>query len=297
MAHPNEPPSRLVRLRRAARAFAVAPHFAPETARSLASLGVRAAWPRMPGTIHHSGQGYLRSRAAPLGAATPRTVAAVLGLFPASIVAEAFALGPDTSPTDLLAARADAAEAYLTRVLGPVTDDVRAAGVALERAVEHLDVSARPLYAALAERPWPRAPWQAVWHGAVLLFEHHRAGLLGAAARELNARELVIIRALANGDDADAVLRELGWAEPDCRDAWADLAARRLVLDGALTPEGDELWWGLRIDAARSSREVAIRLLPRDDDLAMTLTAASADLWADPDVATAIQGNPALTIC
>lgn len=163
-------------------------YFAPEATQRYADLGLKGYW-----------MGYFASRSAALGPADPQVVTALFHGFAPSRVARAL---PDAwslaSPTDILAARQDAATEVLTRVLEQVEGEVDVARTAdaLQNLSTLLDLAGRPLAAAHRAAPVPTDPVGRLWHAATVLREYRgdshvavltAAGLGGAEANALSA--------------------------------------------------------------------------------------------------------------
>jgi hypothetical protein len=212
-------------------------YFAPETEQELTRVGLRAG-PMC----------YFAGRAAPMGAVGSGVVAATFYNFNPALVArcipEAWGLA---SPDVVVGARFAAADAALTRLLGPdVTGsaDMTALAVALREAVSACAPEGRPLYAGLADLDWPDAPHLVMWHAASLLREHRGDGHIWAlACAGLSGIEALVTHvATTKGFNPAFALSSRGWSQEEWDSAVSGLAARGL-LDGAggLTPAGHEL--------------------------------------------------------
>ncbi|MEV0266744.1 hypothetical protein AB0I49_36095 [Streptomyces sp. NPDC050617] len=226
-------------------------YFSPDLAGALTALGIdddRAA--------------YFAGRGAAFGRVGAGVVSASFFSFNHELVARHVPRVWDTvSPEDVLAARLDAADATLRRLLGDEAlasaEMAEAAELAL-RAAEACSRAARPLYAAHADLPVPGAPHLAYWHAATLLREHRGDGHLMALVRAgLDPVEaLVSHTASAQGMNPEWVLSTRGWTDADWAAAQDRLRGRGLLdSDGELTPEGVTLRADLedetdRLDAA-----------------------------------------------
>jgi hypothetical protein len=212
-------------------------YFAPETEQELTRVGLREG--RMC---------YFAGRAAPMGAVSSGVVAATFYNFNPALVArslpEAWELA---SPDVVIGARFAAADAALTRLLGPdVTGsaDMAALGEALRDAVSACEPEGRPLYAGHADLDWPDAPHLVMWHAASLLREHRGDGHIWAlAVAGLSGIEALVTHvATAKGFNPAFALSSRGWSQDEWDSAVSGLAARGLLDgDGALTPAGQEL--------------------------------------------------------
>lgn len=212
-------------------------YFAPEAERELTRVGLRAG--RMC---------YFAGRAAPMGAVSSGVVAATFYNFNPALVArsipEAWELA---SPAVVIGARFAAADAVLTRLLGPdVTGsaDMAALAEALRDAVSACEPDGRPLYAGHADLDWPDAPHLVMWHAASLLREHRGDGHIWAlACAGLSGIEALVTHvATAKGFNPEFALSSRGWSQDEWDGAVSGLAARGLLdRDGALTEAGQEL--------------------------------------------------------
>jgi hypothetical protein len=212
-------------------------YFVPEAPQRYAALGVGP------------GEGYFAARAAAFGPVGAGVVAATFYNFNPEVVARALpAVWERTTPAAMLEARLAAADAALTRGLGPDTiasREVAEAAALARRAAEGAAAfpHGRPLYAAVAELPWPEQPHLVLWHAQMLLREFrgdgHVATLLTAGVSGLEAVRLHV----AGGEMAERFLRvSRGWSQAAWHAATEDLRVRGLLDDdGGLTDAGREL--------------------------------------------------------
>jgi hypothetical protein len=207
-------------------------YFAPEATERYAALGVEGR------------DGYFASRSAPMGPVTADVVVATFFNFRPSIVHHALpAAWTRTTPVAMLAARLDAIDHALRRLLGDALDQpaIAAAAVATRRAAEACGSPAgRPLYAGHASLPWPDAPHLALWHAISVLREFrgdgHVACLVDAG---IDGCEALVLHA-ATGDVPRALLRATrAWTDDEWSAAVDRLASRGLVdADGSFTAAG-----------------------------------------------------------
>ncbi|QTD96238.1 SCO6745 family protein [Streptomyces cyanogenus] len=211
-------------------------YFAPEAHRAAEGLGLRGFW-----------MGYFALRAAPLGAAPPSVVTGCFYVFHPARVARAL---PDAwsyaAPADALAARQEAMDAAMTRVLGADTVASAAFAEAADLAWEAAagaDTAGRVLGAANQALERPDRPTARLWQALTTLREHrgdsHVAVLVGLG---IGPVEAMVLKAAA-GESDGAFLRETRrWPQEDWAAAEARLrAAGRLAADGSLTPAGAAL--------------------------------------------------------
>jgi len=192
-------------------------YFVPEARDAYAELGVTE---RM--------MGYFGSRAAPMGAVAAEVVIATFFNFHPKLITDRVpAVWEITSPTELLDARLQAADAYLRRILGDEIEssaEVEEAAALARRAAEACTPEGRPLFAGHASLPWPLQPHLVLWHAITLLREYRGDGHIAAMTVEgLDGCQALITHGAA-GDIAPNVLQSSRqW--PD--DEW-DAALQRL---------------------------------------------------------------------
>jgi len=212
-------------------------YFAPETERELTRVGLQAGQ-----------MCYFAGRAAPMGAVGSGVVTATFYNFSPCLVARYIPAAWElASPYAVVGARFAAADAALTRLLGPdVTGsaDMTALAAALRDAATGCDAEGRPLYAGHADLDSPGAPHLVMWHAATLLREHrgdgHSCALAGAGLSGIEA--LVTHVATGKGFNPEFARESRGWSQDEWDDAVGGLAARGVLDgDGALTPAGHEL--------------------------------------------------------
>ena len=212
-------------------------YFAPETEQELTRAGLRAG--RMC---------YFAGRAAPMGAVGASVVTATFYNFSPGLVARSIPAAWElASPEAIVSARLAAADAALTRLLGPdVTGsaDMAAMAALLREAASACSAEGRPLYAGHADLSWPDAPHLVMWHAVSLLREHrgdgHTCALSCAGLSGIEA--LVTHTATGKGFTREFALASRGWSQDEWNSAISGLAARGLLDgQGALTPAGRAL--------------------------------------------------------
>jgi len=233
-------------------------YFVPEAADAYARLGITGR------------SGYFASRAAPMGAVSADVVVSTFYNFNPELVHAAIPQSWElATPAQLVAARFNAADAAIRRILGDGVVDsedmVRAAVLARTAADAAAErVEGRPLAAGHSDVAWPEEPHLVLWHAQSILREFRGDGLTGlealvthAAAGEVPGQVLRATRAWSDEAWAGAVaqLRMRGWLEPGDElafTAWG-AAQRRAIEDGtdalAATPYetlGDEACTELR---------------------------------------------------
>ena len=212
-------------------------YFVPETEQQLTGVGLRAG--RMC---------YFAGRAAPMGAVSGSVVAATFYNFSPSLIARSIPASWElASPDVVIAARFAAADAALTRLLGPEvieSQDMIALAELLRDAVSACSPEGRPLYAGHADVKWPEAPHLVMWHATSLLREHRGDGHIAAlACAGLSGIEALVTHcATGTGFTPELARATRGWSQAEWDSAVGGLAARGLLDEqGELTPVGREL--------------------------------------------------------
>ncbi len=206
-------------------------YFVPETEQKLTEAGLR------PGRMC-----YFAGRSAAMGAVTAAVVTATFYNFDPGLVRRhiprAWTLA---SPADILAARLEAVDLALRRLLGADligSAEVAEAAVLARRATEACGPEGRPLFAAHAELDWPGPPHLQLWHAITLLREHrgdgHLAALLG---QHLNGIDAIVSHTATGRGFLEPAAKALrGWSNED----WA-ASVRRLQDRGLLDDAGSGL--------------------------------------------------------
>ena len=198
-------------------------YFAPEASESYSALGIKEQ------------AGYFASRAAAMGAVGADTVIATFFNFNPGLVRSAIPEAWEiAAPTDVLRARAGAADAALRRMLGDAVDSnamaqaAELARLAAERAA--LRYEGRPLFAAHAALPWPDAPHLVLWHAQTLLREFRGDGHIALlVTADLDPVEALALH-LATGELPEGFLRGTrGWPDEEWEAGVDRLVARGLV--------------------------------------------------------------------
>ncbi|GAA3205974.1 SCO6745 family protein [Nonomuraea helvata] len=207
-------------------------YFSPEAGAAYEALGLSG---RM---------GYFASRAAALGPVPAEVVIATFYNFHPDLVRQAIpAAWQIASPSDILAARLESVDVTLRRVLGDAVDSPemsRAAALARQAAETVAgELSGRPLYAAHAALPWPKAPHLVLWHAQTLLREYRGDGHLAALlAAGLSGIEALVTHAATGAVTSEVLRRTRGWPQADWAAAVQGLEERGWLFEGALTEEG-----------------------------------------------------------
>jgi len=212
-------------------------YFAPETEQQLTSVGLK------PGRMC-----YFAGRAAPMGAVSGGVVTATFYNFSPGLVAHCIPRAWGLArPDAIIGARFAAADAALTRLLGPdviASPDMITLAELTREATAACRPEGRPLYAGHAGLDWPEAPHLVMWHALSLLREHRGDGHIGAlVAAELSGLEaLVTHTATGQGFVTGFAQASRGWSDEEWKGAVEALTARGLLgADGALTPAGEAL--------------------------------------------------------
>jgi hypothetical protein len=216
-------------------------YFVPETEQHLTSVGLRAG--RMC---------YFAGRAAPMGAVGGGVVTATFCNFSPGLVARSIPAAWElASPDAVTGARLAAADAALTRLLGPdviASADMVTMAALLRDAAGACGAEGRPLYAGHADLDWPDAPHLVMWHAVSLLREYRGDGHVSAlACAGLSGIEaLVTHTATGKGFIPEFARASRGWSQDEWDGAVGGLADRGLLDgQGALTPAGQAVRAGV----------------------------------------------------
>ena len=206
-------------------------YFAPEATAAYDEIGLEPP------------QHYFGSRAAAMGSVPAEVVVATFYNFHPPLVHTAIpAAWERASPELIVAARLDAADRVLRRVLG---DDLsarvgEAARLARAAAEATGPAAGRPLYAAHAALPWPEDDHLVLWHAITVLREFRGDGHVAALLADgIGPCEALVMHG-ASGDVPSAILKATrAWPDDDWAAAEEELRRRGwLSVDGSLTDEG-----------------------------------------------------------
>ncbi len=205
---------------------------------------------------------YFASRSAAMGKVPAEVVIATFYNFAPSLVRRAIpSAWEDSTPEALLAARLDAADAALRRLLGDeVVDspDLAEAAALAREATAAADIVGRPLFAAHAALDWPGPAHLQLWHAATLLREHRGDGHIAALVLGgLSGPEAVVSYVATGKSMPEDLMRSMrGYDEQEWADIKAMLRRRGLVDDDfRLTTAGQALRDGIeaQTDVAASA--------------------------------------------
>jgi hypothetical protein len=207
-------------------------YFAPEGRTAYAALGVTDG--RM---------GYFGSRSAPMGAVSADVVIATFFNFHPDLIRRAIPeVWAITTPEKLVAARLEAADAMLRRILGDAiaSDEMREAADLAHRAAEACLPEGRPLYAGHAGLAWPEEPHTVLWHAQTLLREYRGDGhIVALTAAGLDGCEALVTHGAAGEVAPEVLQRSRSRSDEEWRSALDRLRSRGWVDgDGAFTDEG-----------------------------------------------------------
>ncbi len=201
-------------------------YFAPETRAATDALGLRGGW-----------MSYFACRAAPLGAVPPAVVTATFYGFHPTMVARAIpAAWSYASPEQLVAARQDAADAALRRLLGEHGDGPAVAEAAelARTAALAAPTAGRPLGAANAALDWPAQPHLVLWQACTVLRESRGDGhVVALVDADIGPCESHVTLSLTGGPSGEMLRAARKWDEQE----WA-AAVDRLTGRGWLDPGG-----------------------------------------------------------
>ncbi|MEX2445847.1 MAG: hypothetical protein WD734_00785, partial [Dehalococcoidia bacterium] len=210
-------------------------YFAPEHRDACDRAGLRGGW-----------MAYFASRSAPLGRVPAAVVAALFHNFHPAMVARAI---PDAwsnaTPADVLAAREQAMDAALDRILGRdlVSERLVQAAQLGTAAATAADPAGRPMFAANLALDLPEAPHLALWQAATMLREHRGDGHVAAlTAAEIDGCQAHVLQVAAGVANRDLLQPNRGWSDHDWDEATVSLIDR-----GWFTPAGQLTHQGRQI--------------------------------------------------
>ncbi|MEU0038999.1 hypothetical protein [Streptomyces sp. NPDC006333] len=211
-------------------------YYAPQVFEEAAALGYGTdeRWPS-----------YFPFRAAPLGAAGGERVASAFYSFsPRMVAAHMDSAWAEASPADVLRARERGMDRAYRAIFGDrvSSPELAESAALLRRVAEAANTAGRPLAAANAELPWPKAPHLQLWHAVTILREHrgdgHLAALLVAGLDPVEA----LVSFAAIGAASVERFESRGWSAEEWGAARERLVARGLVAkSGTATPAGRDL--------------------------------------------------------
>lgn len=212
-------------------------YFAPEAEQGFRQLGLE------PGRM-----AYFAGRAAPMGAVGAGTVAATFYNFnPEAIAPEIPRAWSIAAPEQVVAARFEAADAALRRLLGDevVASETVAEAASLAReASEGCSPEGRPLYAGHADLECPETPHLALWHAITLVREFRGDGHLAALQQAgLSGLEALILQ-ITSGEGLSEKFAKLsrGWPDEQWKATQSSLRERGLLdEENALTEQARSL--------------------------------------------------------
>ena len=206
-------------------------YFCPEVQEGLEGLGLE---PR--------GQGYVASRAAPMGAVGPEVTTATFYNFNPALHRHALPAAWElTSPDEVLTVRASGIQAVYERVDAPTDGLDELTDLALQ-ATEGLEVAGRPLAAANAGLELPEQPFARVWQALTVLREHRGDGhVVALVVHEVGPVEALVLYAAWQDYVSDRFLRSSRLWDDDAWAAAEDRLGDRgwLAADGSLTVDGE----------------------------------------------------------
>ncbi|WP_104105237.1 hypothetical protein [Nocardioides sp. 616] len=187
---------------------------------------------------------YFGARLCALGPVSAEVAAALtFGFAPAYVARAVPEVWQRADPEDILAARLEAADATLRRVLGDhLAETAEVAGL-VRRAAEACDLGGHPMAAAHLAVEWPDAPHLQLWLACTVLREHRGdAHWATTTAMGIDPVECHVLACADGYMPAEMLHRHTGWDDAAWQAAVDRLVARGLVVDeDHATAEGTEL--------------------------------------------------------
>ena len=203
--------------------------------------------------------GYVWGRAAALGEPTAGVVVSSFAVFEPGMLAAAYEQGRSAcSRDDLVAARTESTIESLDDVLG--ADDVAPIADRLAGAVTTVataDVAGRPLFAGLAEQPWPEDPHGRLWRACDLLREHRGDGHIAACiAAGLGPVTMNVLTELWVGMPLGSYSATRGWTAEQIAAAAENLRVQDLLQGDGLSARGRQ--WRQDLETTTDDMERAV---------------------------------------
>jgi hypothetical protein len=200
--------------------------------------------------------GYVWGRAAALGEPDAGVVVSSFGVFePAMLTATYEQARAACAREELLAARTDATIESLRDVLAG--EDVAPVADRLVTAISTADVAGRPLFAGLANQPWPADPHGRLWRACDLLREHRGDGHVAASiAAGLDPIAMNILTELWVGMPLGSYSATRGWSADQLATTATRLRADGLLDGDALSARGRE--WRDGLEATTDAMETGV---------------------------------------
>ncbi|RZT84756.1 hypothetical protein EV383_1610 [Pseudonocardia sediminis] len=207
---------------------------------ALEPVAMHAVWSTRVGNAlaahgHDFFTAYVTGRGAALGDVPGALVASTFAVFEPGFLAGAWDAGRKLLPLDELQELRDTETAAgLREALHGDETDVAETAAVLERAVDAVDGTGRPLFAALRSRPRLSDPFGRLWRAADLVREHRGDGHIAASvAAGLDPVRMGILSELWVGYPLGEYSGTRAWPQEA-----SDAAVRRLTDDGLITGSG-----------------------------------------------------------
>jgi hypothetical protein len=185
---------------------------------------------------------YVVGRAAPLGEVTGAVVAATFGVFEPATIGGMWDEGcSKLAPKDMIALRARTTAESLRADIGGVApeDDVAEVAGVLERAIDAVDSTGRPLFAALRAQPRLSDPYARLWRAADAVREHRGDSHIAASiAAGLDPVRMGVLSEVWVDYPVGEYSGTRAWPQEAYAAAVARLEADGLIADGKITDAG-----------------------------------------------------------
>jgi Helix-turn-helix family len=187
---------------------------------------------------------YVVGRAAPLGDVSGAVVAATFGVFEPATIRGMWDEGcAALSPKEMIALRDRATAESLRADIGTVAPEAEVGEVAavLERAIEAVDSTGRPLFAALRAQPRLSDPYARLWRAADTVREHRGDSHIAASiAAGLDPVRMGVLSEVWVDYPVGEYSGTRAWPQDAYDAAVARLVADGLIADGKITAAGRE---------------------------------------------------------
>ena len=185
---------------------------------------------------------YVVGRAAPLGEVPGAVVAATFGVFEPTVIGGMWDEGrAKLSPQEMVALRDRVTGESLRATIGSAAseDAVVAVAEVLERAIDAVDGTGRPLFSALRAQPRLADPYSRLWRATDAVREHRGDSHIAACvAAGLDPVRMGILSEVWVGFPVGEYSGTRAWSADAAARGLARLESDGLIADGKITPEG-----------------------------------------------------------
>lgn len=219
---------------------------------------------------------YVVGRAAPLGEVPGAVVAATFGVFEPTVIGGMWDEGrAKLSPKEMVALRDRVTGESLRATIGSAAseDAVVAVAEVLERAIDAVDGTGRPLFAALRAQPRLADPYGRLWRATDAVREHRGdSHIIAWVSHGLDPIQANLSTELWWHLPLRSYVRTRGWSEQQIDAAVDDLRDRGLMDGDEFTEQGEALRADIELCTDLQERSIVKTLADDFEELCMILT-------------------------